>query len=118
MTCAARLKLNNPITSATTLARMTRLRIYRPKPLEGGPRCYGRGQQNPAPIATILSCICRHDTFMAAVPAHIFFSKLLFQPIWQQRNFASFSPEFLVLTMALRAHSSVTTTYRRCAGAF
>src|SRR5215472_15367905 len=28
MTCAARLKLNKPITSATTLARMTRVRIY------------------------------------------------------------------------------------------
>src|SRR5579859_2708727 len=56
MTCAARLKLNKPITSATALARMTRLRIYRPKPAESGPR--GTGSPHPA-----------HDQelFMAAI---------------------------------------------------
>jgi hypothetical protein len=32
MTCAARLKLNSPSTSAKTPAKTTRLRIYRPKP--------------------------------------------------------------------------------------
>src|SRR6516165_8683851 len=56
MTCAARLKLNNPIASATTLAKMTRLRIYRPKPLKDGPAklSFGSGGSGSA---THLGCV-------------------------------------------------------------
>jgi hypothetical protein len=45
----------------------------------------------------------------------MFYSKLLFRGFCDERKFASFSPEFLVLTMslALRTHSSVTTTCHR-----
>jgi len=50
-----------------------------------------------------------------------FSANCFFSEFGNQKKLASFSLEFLVFTMlslALRAHSSVVTTCRRCAGVF
>jgi hypothetical protein len=85
---------------------------------------YGRDQQNSSRIATIWSRICPRDTFLSV---DSLFQKNCFRKNWffgeisflgefgDEKKFASFSPEFLVLTRtspAVSTHRSDMTTGR------
>jgi hypothetical protein len=113
MTCAARLKLNKPITSATALARMTRLRIYRPKPAESGPHGTFDSTLHTIrnylwPRSTKHGVNC-HNLVAHLSARHIFVSKFIFifrRIAFSELRFNEFSPRqkiCLILTRVSRS---------------